>query len=141
MAVIWVGFSRSLGFCELITRYIDPFFSAPPPFADDIGKPAAEVAELVRSFGAPELGPGDFEVYDRVDFPAENFDYGLFARIVPFRTVAPGLKTALANNEARCMFFVIAGRAPVTAVARQPKRVQDNHVAITDVLDAKLDWE
>jgi hypothetical protein len=140
MAVIWVGYSRSMGFNELIPRYIDPLFSGPPPFMDYIGKPAAEVAELARSFGAPVFGAGDFEVYDRADFPSDEFDVALFARLAPFRAVVPGLEAALANCEPRCMFFVIAASAG-TATARQPTRTQDEHVAITDVFDAKLDWE
>jgi hypothetical protein len=125
MRKIWVGVSRTLGFKALITCYIDPYFSR---VSDD----QEPLAELVRSFGAAQFGPGDYEVYAREHYPDERFDYALFQRLAPFAQAAPSLQR-IRHDELTCMFFVISDE--------QPAIWNDANVEITDVLDVTFDWE
>jgi len=125
MRRIWVGVSRGLNFSALITSYIDPYFS-------EVRDDQVPLAELVRSFGASQFDPGDYEVYAREHYPNDRFDYALFQRLAPFAQVAPGLQR-IRHDELTCMFFVICDKQPVIWY--------DTNVEITDVLDVTFDWE
>jgi len=126
MRRIWVGVSRTLNFKDLITRYIDPYFSR---VSDDQENP---LADLTRSFGASQIGPGDFEVYAREHYPNDSFDYALFRRLAPFAQSAPGLQ-GIRHDDLTCMFFVICDQQPTIWI--------DANVEITDVLEVTFTWE
>jgi hypothetical protein len=125
MRRIWVGVSRTLNPKDLITRYIDPYFS-------EVGEDQEPVGELVRSFGAARFDPGDYEVYAREDYPNDRFDNALFERLAPFAHPVPGLQR-IRLDELTCMFFVICNKQPIIW--------SDANVEITDVLDVTFDWE
>lgn len=77
MTQVWIGLSRTLDFEPLISRYIDPLFSAPPPFFQTEGD-EEPMGMLERDFGADTFQPGSFEVYARSHYPDERFDYEFF---------------------------------------------------------------
>ena len=119
MAQIWVGYSKTLGFRDLIVDYIDPFFGP----VDDGDDP---VARLVAEFGAGPIGPGDFEAYDEAPTAEE------FLNSVPFSFPASELDAVDWSN-ARSVFFVVN--------AAQPRKWRDKNVEIVLVRDVTFDWE
>ncbi len=129
MTQVWIGCSETLESKDLITRYLDPYFTR----VDLEGEiPENPQALLETEFGAGEIDPGTFEVYDRTHYPNDVFDAELFAQKVPFSDAFPGLQAAV-SDKTTLMFFVTTPNAPL-------KR-SDEDIRITDVLDVTFDWD
>ena len=125
MTKIWVGVSETMGFRDLIVEYIDPFFG--PVDEDD-----EPVGRFELEFGASEIRPGSFEVYEKPIEPEEEFDLAFVLARFPFPDCPPGLN-AIDWAKAKSAFFVMSDN--------NPKLFADANVTITDVLDVKFDWE
>jgi len=126
MTKIWVGYSESLGFRDLIINYIDPFFG---PVEDDDDEP---VSRFELEFGASPIGPGSFEVYEKTPENQEQYGLDHVLALFPFAEAPAGLRT-INWSKARTVFFIMNDN--------EPKLTTDGRVSITDVLDVKFDWE
>ncbi|CUH80108.1 hypothetical protein [Tropicibacter naphthalenivorans] len=126
MTKIWVGFSESLGFRDLIPTYIDPFYGPVEEHNDD------PVGLLELEFGASPNGPGSFEAYEKTPENEQQFGLEHIMTQFPFEEVPVGLRTVNWSN-VKTVFFIMNDK--------DPKRTTDGRVSITDVLDVKFDWE
>ena len=126
MSKIWVGYSESLGFRDLIITYIDPYFG---PVEEDDDEP---VGLLELEFGASPSGPGSFEVYEKTPENENLFCFDDVLARFPFDEVPVGLRT-INWSKTKTVFFIMNDR--------EPKRATDGRVWITDVLNVKFVWE
>ena len=121
-----MGYSEILGFRDLITTYIDPYFGTVRE------NDSEQVGRFELEFGASTNDPGSFEVYEKTsDIEAQyGLDYVLTR--FPFEEVPAGLKT-INWGKAKTVFFIKNDK--------EPKLTNDRIVSITDVLDVRFDWE
>ncbi|MFY1713332.1 hypothetical protein J3366_17785 [Tritonibacter mobilis] len=126
MTKIWVGYSESLGFRDLIITYIDPYFG---PVEEEDDEP---VGLFELEFGASPNGPGSFEVYEKTPENENLFGLDHVLARFPFEEVPVGLRT-INWSKAKTVFFIMNDK--------EPKRATDGRVSITDVLNVKFEWE
>lgn len=126
MARIWIGYSESLGFKELIVSYIDPFFA---PVSEKNDEP---VGLLISDFGASQISPGDFEVYENDESPEAHFDFEHVMGLFPFSD-RPHRLEGISWDKVRSVFFIRSNE--------NPRKFHDDHVTITDTMDVTFHWE
>ncbi|SFR04513.1 hypothetical protein [Poseidonocella sedimentorum] len=127
MTQIWVGYSETLSFSDLISTYIDPYWG---PFEDEY---AGElVGQFELEFGASANDPGSFEVYGMTPENENIFGLDYVLAGFPFDEVPVGL-SMIDWSKARTVFFIMNVNAP--------KQMTDGRVSITDVLNVKFEWE
>ncbi|OUD08489.1 hypothetical protein BVC71_13395 [Marivivens niveibacter] len=126
MSKIWVGYSESLGFRDLIITYIDPYFA---PVEGDDDEP---VGLLELEFGASRNGPGSFEVYEKTPENENQFCFDHVLDWFPFEEVPLGLRT-INWSKTKTVFFIMNDK--------EPKLATDGRVWITDVMNVKFEWE
>lgn len=125
MARVWIGYSTTLAFKELITRYIDPYFAEVDSTEDE-----EPVGLLEQNFGADYIQPGDFEVYENTSQNEFSYDYVL--ELFPFSERPVGLEV-IDWPTVKCVFFLKSETLP--------RQSSDANVTITECLDVKFDWE
>ena len=84
MTQIWVGFSEVMGFRDLISEYIDPYFGPVEDGEEPIGR-------FEHEFGASRSEPGSFEVYEKLQENEEAFDLAFVLERFPFPDQPDGL--------------------------------------------------
>ena len=96
MTKIWVGYSQSLGFRDLITTYIDPFFGP----VEDFDVEARGRLEL--EFGAVKSDPGSFEAYEKTAENEGQFGLDYVLTRFPFEDVPAGLRSSTGVKQRPC---------------------------------------
>ncbi len=90
----YIGVSETCSFNEL-SKLFEPDYTDP----DSVHRP------LERIVGASYIRPGDYEIYDREDYPDQVFDRSLLETLFPFRT--EGLQLWAEDfDRVQCVFFI-----------------------------------
>jgi hypothetical protein len=127
MPKIWIGFSKTLDFEDLVTQCINPFFA--PVNLDEDDEP---VGRLELEFGASHISPGEFEVYENKCGDAVDFNLDHILKRLPFPDRPTGLsETDL--SDVKCVFYSQSDNLP--------QKREDENVTISDSLEVKFDWE
>jgi hypothetical protein len=92
---VYIGISKYLGFDGLL-NLLEADYDTPL---------ATGKSYFERELGADYIGPGDYEIYDRKDYPGKTYDSLLIDRLLPAPFPHPNLD-AVDFSEVRTVFYL-----------------------------------